>query len=188
MRRLGIPHPHAFSASGLAFSSALLITLSALTLQWLLSPFILLPQPWLLVLSSTDCPDNHGHEGKLIQRFSAISGLEVGIGLAVVNGNQAAYLRLIGILAQTYQQELEYLGRSWESGDLAELGQLAHKIKGFSGNFSAPGIRDLAASLKSSIRQPASLNAVDERYEALVLAISGLCEAVGDILAMMTDG
>ncbi len=155
-------------------------TLYATLLKWL-------PVKPIGTLAPPPVPQETGHPLGQIEQLSAIAGLDVAAGLAVVNDNPAIYLRLMQLLVDSYSKELDSLHTLLASGDLEKLGKLAHKIKGSSGGIGAKRIHKLAVALDHAVHHNIHRDTTQQVCITLIDEMSKLCETVNTILTSPND-
>ncbi|MBI5793008.1 MAG: response regulator [Rhodocyclales bacterium] len=85
--------------------------------------------------------------------LAAIPGLDASLGLKVLNGHLAAYLRLLRRYATDHADDMERLHERMSEGDRDGAGLLAHTLKGSSGNMGATGVQHLAGELETAIKE-----------------------------------
>jgi len=84
--------------------------------------------------------------------LAAIPGLDAGQGLKVLNGNLAAYLRLLRRYAVEHGGDMGRLRERMAREDRDGARLLAHTLKGSSGNLGVTAIQRLATGLEAAIR------------------------------------
>jgi PAS domain S-box-containing protein len=94
-------------------------------------------------------PAGAGHGGSL----ESVPGLNVEKGLRALNGNKAAYLRILGRFIDSRATEMDRLQASVKDGDLKQAGILAHGLKGAAGNLGAEAVEARARELEEAIKQ-----------------------------------
>ena len=86
-------------------------------------------------------------------KLTAISGLDTGRGLKVLNGHLAAYLRLLRRYAIDHADDMDRMHEFMSRGDMDEARRLVHTLKGTSGNLGATEVQRLAAELEMAIKE-----------------------------------
>ena len=127
---------------------------------------------------------NQGPEGAVLGRVAAIPGVEASLGLKVLNGNVAAYARLLRQFAVEHAGDMAKLRECLAAGDGQTARRFAHSLAGVSGNLGATRVQRLAAELEAAIhagREPAEI----ERLAAV--AESGLRTLAGALLATLPE-
>jgi HPt (histidine-containing phosphotransfer) domain-containing protein len=122
----------------------------------------------------------------VLQHLSAIQGLDISSGLNSVRGNQASYLRLLGMLVEHHQADGQHVSECLAAGDLAQAGRLAHTLKGAAGSLGAVCVRDLADTLNTAIRQGASLEEINAHSNTLVIELASLMKAIKAAIASLS--
>jgi PAS domain S-box-containing protein len=89
--------------------------------------------------------------GSLPAALRTIPGLDPGRGLAVLNGQPGAYLRLLRQYALDHRGDLAKLRQEIARGARDEAMRLAHTLKGSSGNMGATSVQRLAGELEAAI-------------------------------------
>ncbi|TVO78711.1 PAS domain S-box protein [Sedimenticola selenatireducens] len=100
----------------------------------------------------------------LPEQLLHITGLEVALGLATLNGNIGAYLQLLRRYATDYTSGTQELYEQLLAGNQDQARLLAHTLKSASGNIGAIVVQDLAAVLESAVKEG------DARVDILELA------------------
>jgi HPt (histidine-containing phosphotransfer) domain-containing protein len=97
-------------------------------------------------------------------------------GLAPVRGNTASYVRMLGLFVDSHAQDATKIAETLASNDLAVLRQLAHALKGSSGNVGAVLLSANAAALDSAIRT----NMESDKINSCCAMLIGELESVID--------
>lgn len=94
--------------------------------------------------------------------------IDLEAGLARIRGNKKIYLRMLGLFVNS--PEFAKLEEALAAGDNAAAGDVAHAIKGMSGNLDLPQVFRLSADLMNQLRQgeaePATLAEYREALDA----------------------
>jgi CheY-like chemotaxis protein/HPt (histidine-containing phosphotransfer) domain-containing protein len=88
-----------------------------------------------------------------LARLQSLPGLDVARGLAVVRGNAARYLDLLGRLAASREGDARHLRERLAAGDLAGARATAHNLKGVAGTVGATRLAELAARIEGRLGQ-----------------------------------
>jgi PAS domain S-box-containing protein len=142
---------------------------------------------WLppVVPKNDETPGNRTRttgESDLKRRLSAIPGLDAAWGLGMAGGDATLYLRLLGMLTEHHRGDAERLLELMARGDLAEIGRLAHALKGTAGNVGATRIHALADTLNAAIRQANDRGEIERLCAALADELEKLVESVREVL------
>ncbi len=116
------------------------------------------------------------------QRLSDIPGLDVERGLITCSGKMTTYLRLLDMLVEHHESDPRRLSETLAANNPAEVGRLAHTLKGAAGNIGAARVQALAAELDKAIRQAVDRDHVERSCEALSGELSALIAAVRSAL------
>ncbi|MFZ4536625.1 PAS domain S-box protein [Propionivibrio sp.] len=102
-----------------------------------------------------------------LERLASVPGLNVARGLAVLLGNAAKYLVLLGHFVESHADDMTRIAASLSAGDQATALRLAHTLKGTAAMLGADHLSALASSLESMLRtsQKGSLGDHDIRHE-----------------------
>jgi len=84
--------------------------------------------------------------------LASIGGLDAERGLKVLNGNLAAYQRLLRHYAVDHAGDMARLRERMTAGERDGARLLAHTLKGSSGNLGATGVQNMAAELEAAIK------------------------------------
>jgi PAS domain S-box-containing protein len=106
---------------------------------------------WLSAESISAPAADNGLSG-LPPELTGIPGLDVELGLKVLNGHLSTYLRLLRSYAREHAEDTSRLRESLSHGDQDTARLLAHTLKGISGNLGMTGAQHLAAELETAIR------------------------------------
>ena len=71
-------------------------------------------------------------------------------GLARIRGNEKIYARMLGLFQQS--EEFDKFEAAMAAGDMNAAADVAHAIKGMSGNLSLTKVFDLSADLMNQLR------------------------------------
>ena len=112
------------------------------------------------------------------QRLASIPGLDIGLGLELVSGNEAIYLKWLKILVDYHGPDPQRLRDCLAAADLTGLGRLAHSLKGAAGHFGAWKVQAMASDLDRAIQHKASLMEIETLTAALVTELAELISAV----------
>ena len=115
-------------------------------------------------------------------RLATIAGLDTALGLRTLNGNVAAYHRLLRRLATDHVGDISKLRSALRkpvsAGDPDEARRIAHTLKGAAGNLGATTVQRLAAELEAALKQGDDRDhveqlaaAVEEEFQRLAAAI-----------------
>ncbi|MDR0826818.1 MAG: Hpt domain-containing protein [Desulfovibrio sp.] len=83
---------------------------------------------------------------------SPLPGIDVTSGLPRVAGNKKLYLKLLRMVAAEAPQTKEKLRAAIAAGDTHETRELAHSLKGSSGNLSLTNVQAAALRLESAAK------------------------------------
>ena len=78
------------------------------------------------------------------------SYIDVAAGLGRIMGNTKVYLRLLGIFADS--KEFDSFKETLESGDFEKASEIAHTIKGMTGNLSLTKLYDISSTLNIELK------------------------------------
>ena len=110
----------------------------------------------------------------------SIPGLDIERGLRVLNGNIAAYLRLLQRFANDHVEDVSGLRAQLAIGDWESARRLAHTLKGSSSNLGATGVQHLAADLELALkdrRAVAEIERLASRLENELQRLKASCLA-----------
>ncbi len=113
-----------------------------------------------------------------------IPGLDTHQGLHVLNGQVAAYVRLLRRFAAVQAEDMPHLRESLSQGDRDRTRRLAHALKGSSGNLGVTSVQHLAAELETAIQDERNMAASERLIHALTSELQHLTAAV---LAALPD-
>ena len=117
-----------------------------------------------------------------LAQLSAVPGLDVARGLAVLRGKSAAYLRLLREFVATHAEDMARLAACLAAGERLEARRLAHNLKGAAATLGAGRLADKAASLETILRtrEDAALGDGDLRpsIDAVAAELAALAAAM----------
>lgn len=112
------------------------------------------------------------------RRLSAIPGLDLTGGLAMVRGKLPLYRRLLALFVDHHGDEVERLRERLQAGDLVEIQRLAHTLKGSAGHLGATRVQTAADALQAAIRHGAGRDDIDHCFKAVAAELSPLLDGV----------
>ncbi len=131
--------------------------------------------------SSIKPPPERRPDGDIPEAIANLTGLNVARGLKVLNGNVAAYLRLLRVFAADHADDVAHWREYMASGDLDQAQRLVHTLKGSAGNLGAIELQQHAAELEAAIKAGVPAAAVEplaERAEQQLQQLAAACRAV----------
>jgi len=88
-----------------------------------------------------------------LSALAAIAGLDVELGLKILSGHLATYLRLLRRYVADHADDMTKLRARLSQGDTDGARMLAHTLKGSSGNLGATVMQQLAGELEAAIKE-----------------------------------
>jgi PAS domain S-box-containing protein len=88
----------------------------------------------------------------LLAKLAAVPGLDTGLGLKVLNGKLAVYVRLLRHFAVEHVDDMARMRARLVAGDQVAARRFAHTLIGVSGNLGATRIQRQAAELEAAIQ------------------------------------
>ncbi|MDD3213314.1 MAG: response regulator [Eubacteriales bacterium] len=85
---------------------------------------------------------------RLMRQLESIPGLDVQMGLRSVQGDAKQYAALLSLLAANHAKDTERIRQAMEAGDLPQVRQVAHSIKGAAGTLGLQPLRNQAEKLE----------------------------------------
>jgi two-component system sensor histidine kinase/response regulator len=116
--------------------------------------------------------------GTIPAALAAIPGLDAERGLKTLNGNLAAYRRLLRRYAAAHAEDMSRLRQRMTAGERDEARRLAHTLKGSSGNLGATEVQRLAAELEAAINEDRDAAAIDRLSGTVEGALQHLSAAI----------
>jgi two-component system sensor histidine kinase/response regulator len=89
---------------------------------------------------------------KMLVRLGAMPGLDVARGLALVRGNAAKYIELMGRFLGSHADDMSQLQVSLDAGDHATALRVAHTLKGTAATLAADKLSEMARHLEATLR------------------------------------
>ena len=115
-------------------------------------------------------------------RLARIEGLDLTRGLTIARDRLDFYARLLSLFIEHHAGDPPQLRQAAAAGDLAQVREIAHTLKGAAGNLGASQAQALAESLMSALRQQAP----DAAIGALTLA-DEVERLIGDLRRTLKD-
>lgn len=97
-------------------------------------------------------PDSRTQNEALVQALNLVPGLDASLGIAHARGRSESYLRLLQTFAETREADAETMRSHLAAEDYAELGVVAHNIKGVAGFLGAIQVEHIASEVSTAIR------------------------------------
>jgi two-component system sensor histidine kinase/response regulator len=110
--------------------------------------------------------------------LAAIPGLDTSLGLKTLNGNLAAYTRLLRRYAADHADDMTRLRQRLTAHEHEEARRLAHTLKGSSGNLGATGVQRLAAELEAAIKEGRDAAAIERLASSVETELQSLTAAL----------
>jgi signal transduction histidine kinase/CheY-like chemotaxis protein len=117
-----------------------------------------------------------------IVRLSALPGLNLSQGLAVMGGNQAKYLALLERFANSHRDDPHQMSEALEFGSKARVRELAHTLKGVSATLGASEIAEAATRLDAMLKADPDL-----QTEPIGAAIDRVATAFAPLTQALTE-
>ncbi|EXJ13519.1 response regulator [Imhoffiella purpurea] len=118
------------------------------------------------------------NETGMDQRIASIPGLDASRGLVSARGSMRIYRRLLTIFAEHHGSDPDRLLQSLARGDAAEIGRIAHALKGSAGGVGAIRVQERAHDLNALVRSEAGMDEIGRTCTALADELSATIEAV----------
>lgn len=110
--------------------------------------------------------------------LAALPGLNAEHGLALLEGDVAAYLLLLRRYAHNHANDMTLLRERLAAGDREEARRLAHTLKGIAGNLGAFATQRLAAELDAAIKEGRQMAELEPLTEATDQELQRLSAAI----------
>jgi PAS domain S-box-containing protein len=120
-------------------------------LKWLPAPVAseTLPKPKTTIPLPAQSEVDEG----IINRLSAVPGLDVARGISVVRGKTARYIQLLTQFIDTHSDDMDRLAESIASGDHAKAVLLAHSLKGAAATLGIVSLAEAARHIELQQRE-----------------------------------
>ncbi len=115
--------------------------------------------------------------------LEAIPGLDSEKGLKVLNGNLAAYLRLLRQYAEQHADDVTRLRERMSAGERDDARLLAHTLKGCSASLGATDVQELAAQLEVAIKDGHDATAIEGLAATLKTSLQELVAGIHEVLS-----
>ncbi|MBA3034257.1 MAG: PAS domain S-box protein [Gammaproteobacteria bacterium] len=113
-----------------------------------------------------------------LQYLSAIPGINLARGLAMVRGDATKFVRLLTLFANSHDQDAANLSSGLAADDLEGTKRLAHNLKGSAGNLGATAVQEAATALHAAIAHESGRAEIDQHCAALGTALAQLINAI----------
>lgn len=123
--------------------------------------------------------------GALPAELAAIPGLDVERGLKVLNGQPAAYLRLLRQFTIDHGQDVARLREQMARGDRDDSRRVAHTLKGAAGNLGVTVVQRLAVALEAAFKDGADALEIEGLATRLETELSQVTRAIFAALSQM---
>jgi len=122
---------------------------------------------------------------ELRRRLAAIDGLDLELGLGMLQGNVRKFARLLQIFADDNQHHAETIARHVAAGDLKAIRPLVHSLRGSTGMIGATKVTDSVADVAAAFHE----NLDTEQIALRCTTLSGaLARLIGDICVATSGG
>jgi PAS domain S-box-containing protein len=118
----------------------------------------------------------------LKRRLAAVSGLDVGAGVALLRGNASRYASMLKLFAASHEHDASLLATALAANDLATLRKLTHSLKGSGGHVGAAGVTRAAVLLHSAIAGSAA-DEIEQHCNALIAELNALISGIRSSLS-----
>ena len=152
--------------------------LYAALLQWLSSETTRAPQDFGRALSYSTEPD----AARWRQRWAHVPGLDIEAGLSLVLGRQDKQAYVLGLFSRRHARDVQRLEEALARGDFAAISELAHNLKGSSGNVGATAVAQTATALHALIREQRPSADVEEFVARLIAELTPLIKGIEQVL------
>lgn len=112
------------------------------------------------------------------RRLAAIPGLDAARGLEMLHGKVATYIRLLRLFADSHADNPRNIAEWLAAGDLPQVQQLAHTLKGSAGNLGATRVSVAAGALQVAIRTDAGRDEIERLTGDLTTELMPLIEGI----------
>lgn len=112
------------------------------------------------------------------RRLAAIPGLDAARGLEMLHGKVATYIRLLRLFADSHADNPRNIAEWLAAGDLPQVQQLAHTLKGSAGNLGATRVSLAAGALQVATRTDAGRDEIERLTGDLTTELMPLIEGI----------
>ncbi|MCF8184382.1 MAG: response regulator, partial [Polynucleobacter sp.] len=145
-------------------------------LKWLPKP----APPSAVVEQTHDMPAN---KENLQQRLTAIRGLDLESGLAILRGDVGKYARLLKLFADSYRNRSKLIHGALAKGEIASLESIAHSLRGSASMLGAQSVSETANSVLLAVRG----GQMDDAARFGAVLAEQLSTLIDDILHAVSD-
>ncbi|MDM8515305.1 transporter substrate-binding domain-containing protein [Desulfobacterales bacterium HSG16] len=122
--------------------------------------------------------DQENDENSFDSRFPMLDGIDTVSGLARIGGSQNAYKRLLLKFRENHADYPNQIQNALNREDTELASQLAHGMKGVSGNIGANALHEAVADLEAVIRK-------NKQADDILLCMNHLSEAFDQVMASL---
>ncbi|MBU0751372.1 MAG: Hpt domain-containing protein, partial [Gammaproteobacteria bacterium] len=122
-------------------------------------------------------------DGEWRRRLSAIPGLDLARGLAMVGGKLEKFAQLLDMFARGHADDLPRIAGHLAAGELPQVQRLAHTLKGSGGTLGAMQLSALADALQAAIRRDAGREEIEFLATELATELRPLLDGIRASLA-----
>ena len=101
----------------------------------------------------TSEPEQVIQDERQVQGVLSLQGIDVELGLSKIAGNKNLYLRLLNKFLQNNRNSIEELGNAIKQSDYEGVKQIAHTIKGVSGNLGMTDLFESSGSVEKAAKE-----------------------------------
>ncbi len=152
-------------------------TLYATLLKWIPDKQFVREQPILSAQQDQASMD-------WLVKVSEISGLDVTVGLQHVAGKKDLYRKVLQIFVEHHQTDAQHLRDHLTNGNLAEIGRIAHVLKGVAGSIGAVSVRDPAITLMDKLHSGLGQHEIEPSTRELITQLDSVIQDIGKILSI----
>jgi CheY-like chemotaxis protein/HPt (histidine-containing phosphotransfer) domain-containing protein len=156
--------------------------LYAALLQWL-SPQSTAPQP--IQLGKPPPPTIEPDAAQWRQQWAHVPGLDIEAGLALVLGQHDKQAHVLGLFARRHAQDAQRFADAMAARDFAAISELAHNLKGSSGNIGATAVAKSATALHALIRENRPVADIERCVGELLSDLASLIAGIEHVLSLL---
>ncbi|MBK1723892.1 PAS domain S-box protein [Thiocystis violacea] len=108
---------------------------------------------WLEATAPGDTREEQPATGIDADALDAVAGLDTGMGLRNVGGNEPLYRRLLEKFVKTHADDMRRLGAALSDGDRDQARRIAHTLKGTAATLGVLDVRAQAQALEAAIHE-----------------------------------
>lgn len=123
------------------------------------------------------------HAAQWRQQWAHVPGLDIEAGLALVLGQHDKQAHVLGLFARRHAHDAKRIADAMAAKDFATISELAHNLKGSSGNVGATAVAKSATALHALIRENRPVADIERCVGELISELTPLIAGIESVLS-----